>query len=377
MSKYLKGENGSPAYLQLYQQLRRDIVQGFYAHGSKLPSKRAMAEKSALSLITVEHAYDLLVEEGYVEPRERSGFFVVFSSNDSAREQGERHPWAPTTTSELAQSAFQKNAENFPPTVLARAFRRVLTNDEQEICVKSPNNGTERLRKALAAYLARSRGMVVLPEQIVVGAGAEYLYGLIFKLLRGVGAFAIEAPSYEKIERVYLAEGAVLDHLTMGTDGILTSELARTQAQVLHVTPYNSYPSGVTASPFKQREYLQWARERQGWIVEDDFCSEFVVGVKKENTLFTASCQSGTSDEHESGALDGRVIYINTFSRSLNPALRMGYMVLPPSLLAEFTQRVGFYSCTVPTLEQYVLAEILQNGEFERHVNRVRRLLRK
>ena len=351
-------EKDSPqsAYLQLYHQLRRDIVSGVYPNGTKLPSKRLLAEQTGVSVITVEHAYAILCDEGYLEPRERSGYFVSYSAADC-------FPVAEPDSVRQLPSA-RDLADDFPFSVLAKTMRRVLSEYGESILVKSPNNGCTELRKAIAAYLARCRGINVAPSQIVIGSGAEYLYGLIVQLLGRERVFALENPSYEKIRRVYLANGVTCDMLRLGSDGIRTSELARTNASVLHVTPFHSFPSGITASAGKRSEYIRWAHSRGGYIVEDDFDSEFTLSSKAEDTLFSLEPKRS-------------VLYLNTFSKTIAPSMRLGYMVLPESLTDAFEQSVGFYSCTVPVFEQYVLAELLSNGDFERHINRVRRRRRK
>ncbi|MDD5808455.1 MAG: PLP-dependent aminotransferase family protein [Oscillospiraceae bacterium] len=351
-------EKDSPqsAYLQLYHQLRGDIVSGVYPNGKKLPSKRLLAEQTGVSVITVEHAYAILCDEGYLEPRERSGYFVSYSAADC-------FPVAEPDSVRQLPSAHDL-ADDFPFSVLAKTMRRVLSEYGESILVKSPNNGCTELRKAIAAYLARCRGINVAPSQIVIGSGAEYLYGLIVQLLGRERVFALENPSYEKIRRVYLANGVTCDMLRLGSDGIRTSELARTDASVLHVTPFHSFPSGITASAGKRSEYIRWAHSRGGYIVEDDFDSEFTLSSKAEDTLFSLEPKRS-------------VLYLNTFSKTIAPSMRLGYMVLPESLMDAFEQSVGFYSCTVPVFEQYVLAELLSNGDFERHINRVRRRRRK
>ena len=351
-------EKDSPqsAYLQLYHQLRGDIVSGVYPNGKKLPSKRLLAEQTGVSVITVEHAYAILCDEGYLEPRERSGYFVSYSAADC-------FPVAEPDSVRQLPSA-RDLADDFPFSVLAKTMRRVLSEYGESILVKSPNNGCTELRKAIAAYLARCRGINVAPSQIVIGSGAEYLYGLIVQLLGRERVFALENPSYEKIRRVYLANGVTCDMLRLGGDGIRTSELARTDASVLHVTPFHSFPSGITASVGKRSEYIRWAHSRGGYIVEDDFDSEFTLSSKAEDTLFSLEPKRS-------------VLYLNTFSKTIAPSMRLGYMVLPESLTDAFEQSVGFYSCTVPVFEQYVLAELLSNGDFERHINRVRRRRRK
>lgn len=356
MHYHIDPHSGERAYLQLYHQLRRDIVAGVYPLGAKLPSKRLIALETGVSVITAEHALAILCDEGYLESRERSGYFVSFSAADCFPVAEEALP-VPGTAARGTEDAFP-----FPS--LARTMRRVLSDYGESILVKSPNNGCAELRGALAAYLSRSRGISVQPGQIVIGSGAEYLYGLIVQLLGRERVFALEDPSYDKIRRVYQASGVACEMLRLGGDGIRSDELARARATVLHVTPFHSYPSSVTASAGKRREYLRWARERGGYIVEDDFDSEFSVSSKSEDTIFSL-------------APDGEVIYLNTFSRTISPSMRVGYMVLPPALAEEFRRRVGFYSCTVPVFEQYVLAELIGSGDFERHINRIRRRRRK
>ena len=344
------------AYLQLYHRLRDDIVAGVYPHGGKLPSKRLLAESAGVSLVTAEHAYAILCDEGYLESRERSGYFVAYRAGDCFPGAGGEQP-APAAELRAAQG-------EFPFSVLARTMRRVLSDYGEALLVKSPNNGCAALRQALSDYLARSRGIRVRPSQIVIGSGAEYLYGLIVQLLGRERVYALENPSHEKIRRVYEANGVRCDALRLGRDGIRTDELARTEATVLHVTPFHSFPSGVTASAGKRAEYIRWAAQRGGFIVEDDFDSEFSLSSKAEDTVFSLEPERS-------------VLYLNTFSKTIAPAIRVGYMVLPAALPERFEAAVGFYSCTVPLFEQYVLAELLRSGDFERHLNRVRRKRRR
>lgn len=355
MNYNITKSGGSPAYLQLYMQLRRDIVAGVYPAGSRLPSKRLLSQELGLSVITVEHAYVLLCEEGYAEARERSGFFAVYREDT---------PFHPPAEAAAAAPPQRHGQVDFPFSVWARTMRRVISERGEALLEKSPNNGCAELREAIAAYLARSRGIHVKPGQIVIGSGAEYLYSLIVQTVGRSRIFALENPSYEKIRSVYTANGVKCDMLKLGADGILTPELRRSGATVLHVTPFHSFPSGVTATASKRREYIRWAEERRGYIVEDDFDSEFTISTKAEDTLF--SLEGGS-----------RVIYMNTFSRTIAPAMRIGYMLLPETLQEEFRSRVGFYSCTVPVFEQYVLAEFIRSGDFERHINRVRRRRRR
>ncbi len=409
-------ETKRPAYLKIYEALRDDITSGAYALGERVPSKRTMAEQTDTSVITVEHAYNLLIDEGYIEARERSGFFVCYRSEDafpvgdapdnaddwqadgvtpafSAATTDMRYRSTPgasvdTTDGRQAEDSTSRlssasaggtmisalaEAEVVPATDqyeaaaaelsfagFARTMRRVLSEYAEECMQRSPNEGTLYFRESIARYLQRSRGIHVDVSQIIVGAGSEYLYSLIVQMLGRERVYALEDPSYEKIRRVYEANGAHCELLKLGHHGIHSSELRRSDAGVLHVTPFDSYPSGVTATAGKRQEYISWAKQRQAMIIEDDYASEFSPSTKSEDTLFSL-------------APEETVIYMNTFTKTISPAIRTGYMLLPKKRATELKAKISFYSCTVPTYDQYVLAEYLNSGAFERYINRVRR----
>lgn len=364
-------------YMLLYRKMREGIVSGAWAPGARLPSKRTLAAENAVSVVTVEHAYSLLCDEGYAESRERSGYYVSYRAGDLyAPPEGRTpavsfSPLLPSAAGEndagaeagAPETAAAEAVPHFPSSVLARAMRKVMAEQGEKLLVKSPNSGLPELKDALSAYLMRSRGIRADAGRIVIGSGAEYLYGVIVQLLGRERIYALEDPSYEKIRRVYEMNGARTEPLTMGNDGILSSALEQSRAGVLHVTPYNSYPSRVTASASKRAEYIRWALARGAYVVEDDYDSEFTLLSKPEDTLLSLDT--------------GRVLYLNTFSRTVAPSLRAGYLVLPPELLPVYEKKMGFVSCTVPVFEQYLLAELIASGDFERHVNRIRRQRRK
>lgn len=343
------------AYLQLYEQLRTDIINSVYKYGDKLPSKRILAEETLTSVITVEHAYAILCDEGYAESKERSGYFVTYRKGDLV-------PISENEIYEIPDSHHYETGE-FPFSSFAKTMRNVISKYGEKILIKSPNAGCFELRKAISDYLARSKGIRVSYNQIIIGSGAEYLYGLVVQFLGRDKIYAVENPSYEKIHSVYRVNGAECELLRLGKDGILTSQLNKTRATILHITPFRSFPSGVTASASKRNEYIKWATDRNGVIIEDDFNSEFTVSTKNEDTVFSLEPERS-------------VIYVNTFTKTIAPSMRIGYMVLPSELVSSFFEKMGFYSCTVPVFEQYVLAEFIRNGDFERHINRTRRKLR-
>lgn len=351
-------------YMKLYTALREKITGGVYTSGSRLPSKRQLADESGYSVITVEHAYELLTEEGYVEPRERSGYFVIYKERDAYPVSEGRRERRRAAEPVAVERRDEMERDLFPFSAFARTMRNVLSTYGEKILNPSPNQGCRELREALASYLARSRDMHVPPEGIIIGSGAEYLYGLNVQVLGRDRVYGLENPSYEKIRKVYEASQVEVEMLAMGKEGIESKALARSRASVLHVTPFNSFPSGITASASKRAEYIRWAEERKGFIIEDDFDSEFTLLSKPEDTLFSL-------------APSGPVIYMNSFSKTIAPSIRVGYLVLPEPMISLYREKVGFYSCTVPVFDQLVLAEFIESGQFERHINRVRRRRRK
>ncbi len=357
--KYIIDEQKkSPAYLQLYMQVRDDIIKGIYPLNSKLPSKRIISSDTGVSTVTVEHAYALLCDEGYIEARERSGYFVIFSTDAG---------FVSPASKDVSFPAIQHHngsTVDFPFSVLAKTMRSVISNLNEGILERSPNFGCVELRDAIRIYLAQSRGIIADTDQIIIGSGSEYLYTLITELFDRNLVYAIESPSYKKIEQVYTTAEIKLEKLPLGNDGIESDALKKCKADILHISPYRSYPSGVTATASKRHEYLNWAEVNSRYIIEDDFESEFSVSKKPVETLFSHS-------HHDN------VIYMNTFSMTISPSFRIGYMVLPKTLAKTYEQKLGFYSCTVPTYMQFVLAELIKNGDFERHINRVRRFKRK
>jgi len=384
-----------PAYLQLYLRIREDITSGLYPYGSKLPSKRYLAAETGTSVITVQHAYDLLSDEGYIRSKERSGYFVCYKEGETfpvaspdiiagyslsdtgivsgggAILPGTGRSPAPDTATEppapleisdipVRGPIVTPEQERFPFSILARTARKVLTDYGEDLLERSPNFGTALLRETIAQYLARSRRINVLPEQIVIGSGSEYLYNLIVQMLGRDRIFALEDPSYEKIRLVYEASDVRCEMLPMDREGVKLGALYKSAASVLHVTPFNSYPSGITATASRRAGYIRWAAGGDRFIVEDDFDSEFSMSTKAEDTLF--SLEPARS-----------VIYMNTFTRTVSPGIRVGYMVLPAALAAGLQEKIAIYSCTVPVYTQFILAELIKSGDFERHINRVRR----
>ena len=368
-------------YVYVYEKIQNEIVGHKFAFGAKLPSKRDLAENLSVSVITAEQALDLLICEGYVKAKQRSGYFVCYRDDlyGKTRAGSEENAQAfanflrgrhaaqaenlQNTTQNKAQARafYEHDAQNkfyFPLTAYSTAVRKTL-GENNDLTEKSPNAGIFELRQAIADYLFRNRGINVDARRIIIGAGAEYLYGTLAEILKD-RVFAIENPCYDKIKKVYSSRNIKFESLTLTDNGIPSDILVASRASVLHITPFQSFPTGVTIDISKKKEYIDFAEKRGGFVIEDDYASEFSLTSKISDTLFSL-------DNFD------RVIYLNSFSKTIFPSIRAAYAVLPSRLIGDYDKFASFYSCPVPVLEQLVIAEILNNGSFERHINKVRR----
>ena len=348
-----------PLYEYLYRCIRGDILSGTLCAQERLPSKRALAEHLQISVITVEAAYQQLEAEGYVYARPKRGFFVCPVERFPApavQPALSKDPPPPVWQLDLSRN--QADVSLFPASIWARLTRQVLAEDP--FLAPAPHQGLLSLRQAIADHLQAFKGMFVLPEQIVVGAGAEYLYLLLAQLFGPNAVFAVEDPGYPKIRQVYQKHGAVCRPVPMDRQGLKPDALAASGATVAHISPTHHYPTGIVTPIGRRQALLRWAEETGGFIIEDDYDSEFRFTGRPIPTL--QSIDTG-----------GRVVYMNTFSQTIAPSMRVGFMVLPLRLLERYRRELDFYACTVPVMDQYVLARFLGGGHFEQHLSRMRK----
>ena len=357
------GRGKMAVYECLYRDIKRDILEGRIREGEKLPSKRSLARHLEISVITVENAYAQLMVEGYVYGVEKKGYFVS-ALGERLPEPGEPVRLAvKEAVEEKYQVDFTANSlmtDSFPFSVWTRIMRRVLAERKTELLKRVPYQGVAELREAISGHLYQFRGMSVPGERIVVGAGTEYLYGLLIQLLGRDKVYAVEDPGYQKIGRIYEKNGVECDYIALDEAGMSLVELAKSGAQVVHISPGHHFPTGRVMPIKRRQELLRWAGQGEGrYIIEDDYDSEFRFTGRPIPTMESI-------DKHE------RVIYMNTFSKTISPSIRISYMVLPPHLMERYEQELGFYSCTVPSFEQYTLAEFMKKGYLEQHINRMR-----
>ena len=352
----LKKSSGVPLYEALYRCIRGDILSGALRPGEKLPSKRALAENLEVSKITVEAAYSQLLSEGYICSREKVGYFVETVERRAPVSAAPARRAKEDTPCLLDLTA--NGTEQFPFSVWSRLQREVMLDFGEALLAPLPNRGIPELRQAIAGHLAAFRGMRVDPENILIGAGTDFLYNLLIQLLGREKVYAVEEPGYGKIRKIYAAGGVKTVSAAMDDRGVIPESLG--SADVLHISPSHHFPTGIVTPVSRRRELLDWANRGEKWIIEDDYDSEFRFDAHPVPAM--QSLDDG-----------GRVIYMNSFSKSLAPSIRISYMVLPGGLMAAFQQKLGFYSCTVPSFEQYTLARFLSRGFFEKHINRMRK----
>lgn len=353
----LKKQPGIPLYEALYRCIRGDILSGVLKSGEKLPSKRALAAHLEVSKITVETAYEQLLSEGYLRSVEKVGYFVEAVEGAAPAVPVSGVP-AGTGTEDLIDLTANGPAA-FPFSVWSRLQRQVMLDLGEKLLLPLPNQGLFELRRAIAAHLAAFRGMEVSPDNILIGAGTDFLYNLLIQLLGRDKRYAVEDPGYGKIRKIYAAGGVECVSAQMDHRGVCPDSLG--DANVLHISPSHHFPTGLVTPLTRRRELLKWARqEPDRYIIEDDYDSEFRFHAHPLPTMASMD-------------LEGRVIYMNTFSKTLAPSIRISYMVLPSALMTQFRQKLGFYSCTVPSFEQYTLTRFLEEGYFEKHINRQRR----
>lgn len=366
MITYTFTNTGSDSlYEYLYKCIKNDILQGNIRAGEKLPSKRTFAKNLGISVITVENAYEQLIAEGYIYSIPKKGFYVTDLKKEVETEKKTvTKEMVPITGCESGYFADftsnQTQSELFPFTVWTRMIREVLGENQIQLMTNPPCGGIYPLREAIAKYLKEFRGMTVLPEQIIIGAGTEYLYGLLIQLLGTDKIYAVENPGYRKIAKIYRSWKVACEYIDMDEEGVQIGELQRKRVDILHISPSHHYPTGIVMPVSRRYELLGWAaKSNSHYIIEDDYDSELRLGGQPIPTM-------------QSIDVSDRVIYMNTFTKTLASTVRISYMILPPPLLEQFYERLSFYSCSVSNFEQYTLGKFIEEGFFEKHINRLR-----
>lgn len=387
-----RGDRGLCEYL--YSSIKNQILQGILRADEKLPSKRSLASHLGISVITVQNAYGQLISEGYIYSIEKKGFFVtdillgksdsVFGGTGNGNLWGQGMSVNSVSAADLVDDSktlapvnsigesdfftdFRSNStsyEKFPFSLWAHTMRKVLNSGDEKLLQRVGVKGIYELRRSIADYLREFRNMNVKPEQLVIGAGTESLYSMVVQLLGQGKVYAVENPGYHKVAGVFKMNGAGTKPVMIDSQGINPVGLEKIKADVVHVSPAHHFPTGIVMPVRRRQELLAWADGAPDrFIIEDDYDSEFRFNGKPLPTL-------------QSADMGGRVIYINSFSKTLAPSFRMSYMVLPENLLPDFDEKFGFYSCPVSAFEQYTLSEFIRDGFYGKHIIRMKNFYR-
>lgn len=355
-------------YEQIYQYIRQEIREGKLRPGERLPSTRSLAEYLQISRSTAMLAYDQLQSEGYIISMPYRGYYVCHIEELYRVDAGgELHGFGsgrPDEDKLKYQCDFSPAATDmslFPFSVWRKITRNVLSEDSRGLFARGDVQGEYSLRETISRYLHSSRGVNCSPMQIVVGAGNDYLLLLLEKILGRHVKIAMENPTYKRAYRIFRSFAYEITTVDMDEAGMSVDGLRQSDVTVAYVMPAHQYPTGTLMPIGRRLELLKWADEAPGrYLIEDDYDSEFRYKGKPIPSL-------QASDKH------GKVIYIGTFSKSIAPAIRVSYMVLPQTLLERYRQQCYFYSTTVSCIDQKVLEIFIAEGYFERYLNRMRK----
>lgn len=351
-------------YEHLYKCIKKDIIQGKLKAGDKLPPKRPFAKNLGISVITIENAYGQLIAEGYIYSLPKKGYYVSDLKNNGLQTKPATKEQVILTGGDNSYIAdFSSNQTEhsiFPFSIWTKVMRDIINDNQTQLMTNAPCGGIMIFREAIAKYLKDFRGMYVKPEQIIIGAGTEYLYSLIIQLLGDDMIYGVENPGYTKTAKIYGSMHVPYKYINIDKYGVTVESLIDKKIDVMHISPSHHFPTGIVMPISRRYELLGWAsKEKERYIIEDDYDSELRLSGKPIPTL-------------QSIDVSDKVIYMNTFTKTLCSTVRISYMVLPEPLADRFYKKLSFYSCTVSNFEQYTLARFMMDGSFEKHINRLR-----
>lgn len=377
MTIQLRTDGSNCLYEQIYEYIKQEIKEGKLLAGERLPSTRFLAEYLQVARSTVDYAYGQLLSEGYIESRPCKGYFVC-PIEELFQLEGMEAAAAPEGTPQLKRecgnasdagqyidfSPYDIDMSGFPFSVWKKITKNILSYANSDLFARGEAQGDYELRQTISRYLHSSRGVDCSPEQIIVGAGNDYLLMLLEKILQPHVRIAMENPTYKRSWQIFRSFGYDISTVDMDEWGMQADKLEQENADIAYVMPSHQFPMGIVMPIGRRMELLKWADQEPGrYLIEDDYDSEFRYHGKPIPAL-------QASDKH------GRVIYMGTFSKAIAPAIRISFMVLPETLLKKFLRDCAFYSCTVSRIDQSIINEFIRDGYFERHLNKMRKIYR-
>lgn len=361
--------SGEPMYRQIYQYIVEEIRKGHLSCHEKLPSARILAQDLNISRNTVNMAYAQLESEGYIEAVPKRGYFV--NEIDKLLYMGTAEPLAQNIETLQSESPYEVDfspfgiaLEHAPHHAFKKLMKETMLDNDTALFQNGDSQGELGLRRAIKEYLHRSRGVNCLEEQIIIGAGTDYLLMLLTRLFQEAQVIAMENPVYLQAYRVFQNFNYPIYPISLDEGGLNIQELRKTDAKLVFVTPSHQFPLGIVMPINRRMQLLNWAYEEQDrYIIEDDYDSEF-------------RYQGNPIPSLQGIDRKGRVIYLGTLSKAIAPSIRMGYMVLPEQLCKLYQQKAAFYSTTVSRIHQEMVRRFITEGYFERHLNRMRGIYR-
>ncbi len=358
-----------PLYRQLYEYIKGGIRAGRIEFNTKLPSKRKLSAYLNISQNTIQTAYDQLIEEGYIVALPKKGFFVSPLDNilDLDLKTSDKYIETEIGSKQLLYdfSYHGVDHESFPFTIWRRLTKEAINEYDMDLLKPGSSQGRRDLRVSIAKYLRNSRGVDCSPEEIVISSGTESLFQILIQLLGHEYIYGIENPGYEKLNLLFKSNNAKFKTIDIDDKGMKIDEIEKSGVDILCITPAHQFPSGGIMPISRRIKILNWAYEKTNrYIIEDDYDSEFKYSGKPIPALFGL-------DTYD------KVIYMGSLSKSLSPSIRVSYMVLPELLLKKYREKLSFIVCPVPTIEQKVLQQFIEDGHFERHINRMRNIYKR
>lgn len=364
----LQNESQQPLYIQLYEGIKERIISGQMAGQSKLPSKRYLMKAYNLSQNTVENALFLLQEEGYIVSQARRGYYVA-DKEMLHKESSKNKTIAASIKDEFVYDFTYSGVDTtrLPTKILQKLAKHIYGDETLDFAFSGPVQGYEPLRQSICQYLAQSRGVKARPEQIIISAGTEYLFHIVFKLLPHE-LYGIENPGYKMLQQLFTTNEVAYSPIRLDEQGLVVGDLEKQGVNVACVTPSHQFPTGLIMPIARRQALLNWVNGADNrYIIEDDYDSEFKYQGRPIPSL----------KARDKALSEGRIIYMGSFSKSISPALRVSYMVLPDRLLQVYKDKMQYFGCPVGTVSQKILQKFIEKGYFVKHLNRMRTAYKK
>ena len=358
----------NPLYIQLYNFIKNEIQKGNLKANDKLISKRKLSKALNISQNTIEAAYGQLITEGYIISLPKKGYYVsniqeIVNINKNSNINNNKN----IKTIEYKYEFFSSRVdlESFPYSIWRKITKDIINEENKELLQIGHSQGDRNLRESISSYLRFSRGVKSNADNIIIGSGTEQLIQSLINILGNNKIYGMEDPGYYKIRKILKTYNIEVKPIKIDNKGIDINELYKSNTEIIHITPSHQFPTGVIMPVSRRVELLSWAyEEKDRYIIEDDYDSEFRFEGKPIPSL---------------QGLDniGKVIYLGTFSKSFAPSIRIAYMVLSNELMKIYREKLSFLACTVSRIEQQVLYKFIEDGYFERHLNKMRNIYKK